>query len=925
MEPPAALLLLAVAGLAARPAACLHTGQCDGALGMQSGAIPDEHISASSYYDAAVNAIYGRAHVEAGGGAWCPREMVYREGLQYLEVNLGALHVLTKVEVQGRFGNGQGREFATQYKLQIWRPNMAHWATYNDGRGKELLEGNSNTYLAQTSQLSPPVVAARVRFVPYSDHPRTVCMRVELYGCRYTDGLVSYSMPDGDARGGDYNLRDLTYDGSRRGGWLSSGLGQLSDGETGHTNFRVDALGRGRGYEWVGWKNDSRQRQPVELTFEFESVRNFSAVHIYTNNFFTKDTQVFSRARVLFSVGGEHYHAQPPVEFEYVVDRIFENARNVTIRLHGAAAKFVKVQLFFALRWILISEVAFDSEPCRCNQTEEAPPVTPTEVVDETAVPVVPAHSTSSDFLVGGLVALGVVFGVVPVTLCVLYYRSRLTRKASKISLSKANGGETKKVSMKMKDLHINMNLSQLSNGYSRAKGNLYGHVSMDEEGSAMYQEPYKGPLHNPGYHTLGHTVHPPDVPLKCPLPPDTDDSVDYAVPGMNVTPPPPFSDVYSAPPPVPLTRPPMTKSLPLDYPTLPPPTPPIPPPPKQHYFTASQVCQPISIQGAAGNVAFVVTEDTELTQARCVPEIAGKNLRVLETLGEGMFGSIQICEMRGASGGKAETVLVKCLNSRVDESVREEFLQEAQVLSCMNDINVVELVGLTAQEPLCMIHEYLEHGDLHQFLRRHAPENPTGVIQRAAFKDGSESPVLSYGALVYIATQVASGMKHMEKLNIVHRDLAVRNCLVGQDLLVKVSDLAMSQNRFHRDYCRVSEESTLLPVRWMAWESVLQGRFSSKSDVWAFGVTLWEILTLARQQPYAELSDDGVLENVSHCCHGDGSGMMVLPQPPLCPREMYDMMTACWRPGDRQRPPFWEVLMFLQRKNLGYCLDYPE
>lgn len=79
-----------------------------------------------------------RAHVEAGGGAWCPREMVYHEGLQYLEVNLGALHVVTKVEVQGRFGNGQGREFTTQFKLQIWRPNMAHWATYKDGRGKEV-------------------------------------------------------------------------------------------------------------------------------------------------------------------------------------------------------------------------------------------------------------------------------------------------------------------------------------------------------------------------------------------------------------------------------------------------------------------------------------------------------------------------------------------------------------------------------------------------------------------------------------------------------------------------------------------------------------------------------------------------------------------------------------------------------------------
>ncbi|KAL7632172.1 UNVERIFIED_CONTAM: hypothetical protein RMT77_017514 [Armadillidium vulgare] len=110
-----------------------------------------------------------------------------------------------------------------------------------------------------------------------------------------------------------------------------------------------------------------------------------------------------------------------------------------------------------------------------------------------------------------------------------------------------------------------------------------------------------------------------------------------------------------------------------------------------------------------------------------------------------------------------------------------------------------------------------------------------------------------------------------------------------------------------------------------MAWESVLQGRFTTKSDVWAFGVTLWEILTMTRRQAYDELSDEGVLENVSHCYHGDGSGMILLPMPQLCPREMYDMLTACWRPNERQRPPFWEIHMFLQRKNLGYSLDYDD
>lgn len=424
---------------------------------------------------------------------------------------LGVLHVVTKVEVQGRFGNGQGKEFARQYKLQLWRPGLDHWVTYVDGRGQELLEGNSSTYLAKTSQLSPPMIAARVRFVPYSDHPRTVCMRVELYGCQYSDGLVSYSMPDGDPRGSDTALTDLTYDGSRKDGWLSGGLGQLTDGEMGHTNFRVDALAMGRGYEWVGWKNTTRQGQPVEITFEFDSVRNFSAVHIYANNLFTKDSQVFSHARVLFSMGGEHFHAQEAVEYEYVVDRIFEYARNVTIRLHNAAARYIKLQLYFALKWIMISEVSFDSVPCHCNLTDEDVTLSvSTEKMNEERfveerISVVPAEETSA-LLLGGLICVALIFGTLPVVLGVKYYHKWFTRKSNKKSPSSPDTGmDSRKVSMTMKDLHINVNLSPVSNGYAKAKGKLYGHVTMDEETTAMYQEPFKGPIHNPGYYTGTH------------------------------------------------------------------------------------------------------------------------------------------------------------------------------------------------------------------------------------------------------------------------------------------------------------------------------------------------------------------------------------------------------------------------------------
>lgn len=76
--------------------------------------------------------------MEVGGGAWCPREMIYNEGVEYLEINLGKVHIITKTEVQGRFGNGQGREFAEQYKLQYWRPSVDHWVTYRDGQGQEV-------------------------------------------------------------------------------------------------------------------------------------------------------------------------------------------------------------------------------------------------------------------------------------------------------------------------------------------------------------------------------------------------------------------------------------------------------------------------------------------------------------------------------------------------------------------------------------------------------------------------------------------------------------------------------------------------------------------------------------------------------------------------------------------------------------------
>ncbi|XP_042209339.1 epithelial discoidin domain-containing receptor 1-like [Homarus americanus] len=539
----------------------------------------------------------------------------------------------------------------------------------------------------------------------------------------------------------------------------------------------------------------------------------------------------------------------------------------------------------------------------------------------ESRSPLVPTDDSPSGLLVGGLVTLGVVFGVVPVVLCILYYRTRLPLRTEKPE-APVNVAENRKVSMKMKDLHINLNLASVSNGYSRANGKLYGHVAMDDEaGSSLYQEPYKTQLTSSQY-SLSKSGGFSDTIIKNPFPPDTDDSVDYAVPNINMTPPPPFSEAYTHPLTPPFNQRVSQSSLQDQAPSCPPilPIPPIPPPPEEHYFRASQLCQASSIQGVTGTVIYNESEVSDANYERPVPELARHRLHPLEVLGGGAYGVVQLCRVDDVDRKGSRMTLMKQLHPGTKEVLKKEFHQEARSLSHIEDPNVARLVGMvTRTEPLCMLVEYLPQGDLCQFLRRHLPEN--SILEGVEL----DRPLISYGGLIYIATQVASGMRHLETIKLVHRDLATRNCLVGSGLSIKISDFAMSRPLYSSDYYRLSEGRALLPIRWMAWESILQGRFSTKSDAWAFGVTLWEILTMARQQPYDELSDDGVLENVSHCYHGDGSGMMVLPHPPLCPREMYDMMTACWRPNDRQRPPFWEIHLFLQRKNLGYALDYKE
>lgn len=169
-------------------------------------------------------------------------------------------------------------------------------------------------------------------------------------------------MRQGDKRGNEVDLVDHRYDGKELDdGTLLGGLGQLTDGVEGVSNFRLAPKDSSlKGFEWVGWKNDSGFAKPVEIVFEFDHVREFTEIRLYCNNLFSKDVLVFRRAVVEFSIGGQFY-TDDPVYYSYMKDLLIEYARPVVIRAPGKVGKYVKITLYFESRWLLLSEVSFQS------------------------------------------------------------------------------------------------------------------------------------------------------------------------------------------------------------------------------------------------------------------------------------------------------------------------------------------------------------------------------------------------------------------------------------------------------------------------------------------------------------------------------------------------------------------------------------
>ncbi|NP_001291521.1 insulin-like peptide receptor [Solenopsis invicta] len=291
-------------------------------------------------------------------------------------------------------------------------------------------------------------------------------------------------------------------------------------------------------------------------------------------------------------------------------------------------------------------------------------------------------------------------------------------------------------------------------------------------------------------------------------------------------------------------------------------------------------------------SMRLIATVNPEYVSTSYVPdewEVPRKKIQLLRELGNGSFGMVYEGLAKDVVKGKPEVrCAVKTVNENATDRERIEFLNEASVMKAFNTHHVVRLLGVVSQgQPTLVVMELMVNGDLKTYLRSHRPD---------VCENSKQPPTLR--EILQMAVEIADGMSYLSAKKFVHRDLAARNCMVAEDLTVKIGDFGMTRDIYETDYYRKGSKG-LLPVRWMAPESLKDGVFTSFSDVWSYGVVLWEMVTLA-SQPYQGLSNDQVLRYVI-----EGG---VMERPENCPDSLYNLMRRTWNHRATRRPTFIDI-----------------
>ncbi|XP_010899824.2 proto-oncogene tyrosine-protein kinase receptor Ret isoform X4 [Esox lucius] len=299
--------------------------------------------------------------------------------------------------------------------------------------------------------------------------------------------------------------------------------------------------------------------------------------------------------------------------------------------------------------------------------------------------------------------------------------------------------------------------------------------------------------------------------------------------------------------------------------------------------------------------------------------EFPRKNLVLGKTLGEGEFGKVvkaTAFRLKGKAG--YTTVAVKMLKDHASHSELRDLLSEFTLLKQVNHPHVIKMYGACSQDgPMYLIVEYAKYGSLRNFLRESRKVGPSYMSGNDANRNSSylENPderALTMGDLISFAWQISRGMQYLAEMKLVHRDLAARNVLVAEGRKMKISDFGLSRDVYEED-SYVKRSKGRIPVKWMAIESLFDHIYTTQSDVWSFGVLLWEIVTLGGN-PYPGIAPERLFNLLK-------TGYR-MEKPENCTEEMYNLMLRCWKQESDKRPIFAEISKELEKmmvKNRDY------